>query len=114
MLKLNNYLEKNYKKLKEISDKITSGKKYNSEDLLHDTIVNLYDSDKNKIESLIDKNELIFWIARIMVNQYHSKTSPFYKKYKKYYQINVGMSPTDPQGDLINFYDEDNSQECPI
>ena len=87
MLKLNKYLEKNYKKLKEVSDKITSGKKYNSEDLLHDTIVNLYDSDKNKIESLIDKNELIFWIARIMVNQYHSKTSPFYKKYKKYYQI---------------------------
>ena len=47
----------------------------------------LYDSDKEKIEKLIDKKELIFWIARIMVNQYHSKTSPFYKKYRKYYKI---------------------------
>ena len=34
--------------------------------------------------------------------------------YKKYYKINVGMESIDPQGDLISFYDEDNSQECPI
>ena len=47
----------------------------------------LYDSNKEKIETLIDKNELIFWIARIMVNQYHSKTSPFFKKYRKYYKM---------------------------
>ncbi len=70
-----------------MSDKITSCKKYDSDDLLHDTIVALYDSDKEKIEKLIDKKELIFWIARIMVNQYHSKTSPFFKKYRKYYKI---------------------------
>jgi len=70
-----------------VSDKITSCKQYDSDDLLHDTIVALYDSDKEKIEKLIDKKELIFWIARIMVNQYHSKTSPFYKKYRKYYKI---------------------------
>tara|TARA_R110002020_G_scaffold129058_1_gene289195 strand:+ start:497 stop:961 length:465 start_codon:yes stop_codon:yes gene_type:complete len=54
---------------------------------LHDTIVALYDSNKEKIEKLIDKKELIFWIARIMINQYHSKTSPFFKKYRKYYRI---------------------------
>ncbi len=70
-----------------MSDKITSCKKYDSDDLLHDTIVALYDSNKEKIEKLIDKKELIFWIARIMVNQYHSKTSPFFKKYRKYYKI---------------------------
>jgi DNA-binding phage protein len=70
-----------------VSDKITSCKKYDSDDLLHDTIVALYDSNKEKIEKLIDKKELIFWIARIMVNQYHSKTSPFFKKYRKYYKI---------------------------
>jgi predicted transcriptional regulator len=85
-LKLDNYLAKNYKKLKQIADKITSCKKYDNDDLLHDTIVALYDSDKKKIEKLIDKNELVFWIAKIMVNQYHSKTSPFYKKYRKYYE----------------------------
>ena len=70
-----------------MSDKITSCKKHDSDDLLHDTIVALYDSNKEKIELLIDKKQLIFWIARIMVNQYHSKTSPFYKKYRKYYKM---------------------------
>ena len=55
--------------------------------MLHDTILALYDSDTEKINKLIVKNELIFWIARIMVNQYHSKTSPFFKKYRKYYKI---------------------------
>jgi len=69
-----------------VSDKITSCRKYDSDDLLHDTIVALYESDKEKINKLIDKKELIFWIARIMINQYHSKTSPFYKKYRKYYK----------------------------
>ena len=84
MSKLDKYLSKNYKKLKEVSDKITSCKHADSDDLLHDTVVALYESDKEKINKLIDKNELIFWIARIMVNQYHSKTSPFFKKYRKY------------------------------
>ena len=32
--------------------------------------------------------------------------------YKKYYKINVGMTCLNPQVDLLNFYDEDNSQEC--
>ncbi len=44
----------------------------------------------------------------------NKKTNSLLNAYKKYYQINIGMSPTDPQGDLINFYDEDNSQECLI
>jgi RNA polymerase sigma factor (sigma-70 family) len=69
-----------------VAEKITSGKKYDRDDLLHDTILALYDSNKEKINELINKNQLIFWIARIMINQYHSKTSPFYKKYRKYYE----------------------------
>ena len=69
-----------------MSDKITSCKHADSDDLLHDTIVALYESDKEKINKLIEKGELIFWIARIMINQYHSKTSPYFKKYRKYYK----------------------------
>ena len=34
--------------------------------------------------------------------------------YSKYYKINVGMKCYDPQGDIINFYDEDNGPGCPI
>jgi hypothetical protein len=34
--------------------------------------------------------------------------------YQKYHKINVGMEAHDPQGDLINFYDEDNARESAI
>ena len=38
------------------------------------------------------------------VDDYNNKkTNSLLDAYKKYYQINVGMSPTDPQGDLITF-----------
>ena len=33
----------------------------------------------------------------------NKKTNSLLNAYKKYHQINVGMTPTDPQGDLINF-----------
>ena len=56
------------------------------DDLLHETIVALYESDEKKIEDLIENKKLLFWIARIMVNQYHSKTSPYWHKYRKYYK----------------------------
>jgi hypothetical protein len=44
----------------------------------------------------------------------NQKAESLLESYKKYYKINVGMESIDPQGDLINFYDEDNSQECLI
>ena len=59
MSKLDKYLSKNYKKLKEVSDKITSCKYVDSDDLLHDTILALYDSDEEKINKLIDRNQYI-------------------------------------------------------
>ena len=34
--------------------------------------------------------------------------------YKKYHIINVGMGSGDPQGEILNFYDEDNSRESMI
>ena len=34
--------------------------------------------------------------------------------YKKYHIINVGMEACDPQGEIINFYDDDNRQEAMI
>tara|TARA_R110002012_G_scaffold116135_2_gene263550 strand:+ start:472 stop:675 length:204 start_codon:yes stop_codon:yes gene_type:complete len=44
----------------------------------------------------------------------NKKVDSMLDAYKKYYKINVGMDSLDPQGDLINFYDEDNSRESMI
>ena len=85
MQKLNTYLEKSYNKLLEISKRITSNKYPDYEDLLHESIIALYNSNQEKIKDIIEKKQLTFYIVRIMMNQYQSNTSPYHKKYRKQY-----------------------------
>ena len=44
----------------------------------------------------------------------NKKSNSLLESYKKHYKNNVGMDCLDPQGDLIMFYDEDNSQQSLI
>jgi len=71
--------------LLDISKRITSNRHPDYEDLLHETILALYNSDKEKIKYIIEQKKLTFYIVRIMMNQYHSNTSPYHKKYRKQY-----------------------------
>ena len=85
MEKLNDYLDKSYQNLLDISKRITSNRHPDYEDLLHETILALYNTDKEKIKDIIEQKKLTFYIVRIMMNQYHSNTSPYHKKYRKQY-----------------------------
>ncbi len=85
MEKLNEYLEKSYTNLLDISKRITSNRHPDYEDLLHETILALYNSDLQKIKYIIEQKKLTFYIVRIMLNQYQSNTSPYHKKYRKQY-----------------------------
>jgi len=87
VLVLNKYINKNYAKLKEVSIKLTSNKYPDHEDLLHEVVLSLYSKEEELISGLIERGELLYYIIRIMINQYHSSTSPFYMKYKKHYTI---------------------------
>jgi hypothetical protein len=49
------------------------------------TILLEYDSDK--IIEMYSKKQLKFFLVGVIQRQYFSKTSPFYKKYKKYYTL---------------------------
>lgn len=49
------------------------------------TILLEYNSDR--IIEMYNKKQLKFFIIGVIQRQYHSKTSPFYKKYKKYYSL---------------------------
>ena len=69
----------------DISKRITSNRHPDYEDLLHETILALYNSDQEKIKYIIEQKKLTFYIVRIMMNQYHSNTSPYHKKYRKQY-----------------------------
>lgn len=49
------------------------------------------------------------------VDDYNNKkTDSVLKSYKKYHIINVGMGSYDPQNELMNFYNEDNSLDSII
>ena len=84
---LDTYLIKNYNKLKDIAYNITNGK--GNDDLLSFVIEELYKCDKERIEDIVRKKQMTFYVVRIMINQFHSKTSRYYYKYNKYYEYHV-------------------------
>ena len=84
---LNEYLIENYDKLKDASYNITNGN--GNDDLLSFVIEELYKCDQERINEIIKNKQLTFYIVRVMLNQYHSKTSRYYYKYRKYYEIHV-------------------------
>ena len=84
---LNKYLVDNYDKLKDMAHNIAGEK--NKDDLLSFVIEELYKCDKDRLDEIIGKKQLTFYIARVMLNQYHSKTSRYYYKYNKYYEYHT-------------------------
>lgn len=56
------------------------------DDFVQEIYMILLEYDKDKIIELYNKKQLRYFIVGIISRQYHSNTSPFYKKYKKYYQ----------------------------
>jgi len=85
---LNNYLTDNYNKLRDMAFNIAKNK---SEDLLSFVIEELYKCDQKRINEIIKKKQMTFYIARVMVNQFYSKTSRYYKKYKQYYEYHTAV-----------------------
>ena len=84
---LNKYLVDNYDKLKDMAHNIAGEK--NKDDLLSFVIEELYKCDQDRLNEIIGKKQLTFYIARVMLNQYHSKTSRYYYKYNKYYEYHT-------------------------
>ena len=100
---LDTYLVNNYNKLKSMAYNITGGK--GNEDLLSFVIEELYKCDKERIEDIVRKKQMTFYVARIMINQFHSKTSRYYYKYRKYYEYHVSgiveaISPDNVDADI--------------
>lgn len=87
---LNKYLEDNYNKIKDIAYNIAGD--YEKEDLFSFVIEELYKCDQEKLNEIIIQKKMTFYILRIMVNQFHSKTSRYYYKYKKYYEYHTNTT----------------------
>jgi len=84
---LDQYLVDNYNKLKDMAYNITGGKY--KDDLLSFVIEELYKCDQDRIAEIIENKQMTFYVARVMVNQFHSKTSRYYYKYRKYYEYHI-------------------------
>lgn len=65
------------------------------DDLAQDIYVYLLDYDDEKIIGMYERNELDFFIARMIVNQYISTSSPFYTKYKKFLNLSNELNNND-------------------
>tara|TARA_Y100001938_G_C8076020_1_gene426137 strand:+ start:1407 stop:1913 length:507 start_codon:yes stop_codon:yes gene_type:complete len=98
---LNKYLIENYDKLKDMAFNIAG--KNGKDDLLSFVIEELYKCDQERIDEIIEKNQLTFYIARVMLNQYHSKTSRYYYKYNKYYEYHTTTTIESISADNVDY-----------
>lgn len=71
------------------------------DDFVQEMYLILLEYDQNKLQEIYDKGQLNFFLTRIIKNQWCSKTSTFYTKYRKYYDL------IDGNNDGLNVYDDD-------
>lgn len=64
----------------------------NLQDLCQMVYLILLEYDESKIQDLWEHNEMNFFIARIILNQYRSNNSPFHTLFRKFQERSVGIS----------------------
>lgn len=67
----------------------------NLKDLTQDIYLQLLQMRTDKLNDLYINKQLRYWIARIVVNSIHSKTSPYFYTYKKEQMKSVSISDID-------------------
>lgn len=73
-----------YDKIYEIALKITKNNVNDAKDLTQDVCLIVLEYDDEKMCKIIDNGHLIFWVARVMMNQYARSNSTFKTKYHTY------------------------------
>lgn len=57
------------------------------DDLKQEIYIIILDYDREKIIEMYEKKQLKYWLVRVITNQYFSKYSTYYYKYRKYYEM---------------------------
>lgn len=76
----------NERLVEEICKNLGVSPKY-MDDLVQEIYLILLEYNQTKLQEIYDKGQLNFFLTRIIKNQWCSNTSPFYKKYRKYYNM---------------------------
>ena len=80
---VNKYMNENYTRIVDIAKVITKGHAPDFEDLAHEVILMVLEADDEKMEALIKKKQMRYWIIRLCINNYRSTTSRYHYKYRK-------------------------------
>jgi hypothetical protein len=75
----------NERLVEDISKNIGVSPKY-FDDFVQEIYLILLEYDQEKLEAIYEKGDINFFLTRIIKNQWCSTTSPFYRKYRKYYE----------------------------
>jgi len=78
------YVKENYGSILEICKVITRGKKEDYEDLAHEIMVLLLTHNRKKMNLLVKKGEIKWYILRMTMHEYRGKKGVYYKKYKRH------------------------------
>jgi len=81
---LNRDITPYYDKIYDVALKITKGNVSDAKDLTQDVCVIILEYDNEKMCTIIDNGHLVFWVARVMLNQYSRSNSTFKTKYRTY------------------------------
>lgn len=117
---LNNWITTNHENnLKELK-RICKGHELH-EELYQECIVILLQYDSEKIQGLIDRNQLKYFFISIVIRQYISTTSPFHLKFRKHEQNTTDkdvytihqedIEYDHGKDELINFINEQKNNE---
>ena len=80
---LDKYITANHKTLYQSAKNITKGHLLTDDLFQHCIEVLLIDKDQEKIQKMIDANQLHYYFTAILIRNYHSSTSRFHYQYRK-------------------------------
>jgi DNA-directed RNA polymerase specialized sigma24 family protein len=83
MTLLNKYIQDNYQSLKQVVMNITRNHEL-ADELFHYTLTIMLEYDQKKMDEIVNKKHAKFFFISILINQWNSSTSPFYKQYRKH------------------------------
>lgn len=73
------------------------------EDTLNDlkqmTYLTLLEKDEQEIVGMYQRGQLLYYIARILTNNYYSSTSPYYYQYKRLINKSIDIDDYDEQAE---------------
>ena len=62
------------------------------DDLVGEFFLILAEKNDDQIVKMFNEKYLLKWSVSVLQNQYHSKTSPFYKKYRSNFEYNIDLN----------------------